>query len=77
MHVIKFNLMISSTSSWVLDFGSSAHICTSIQGLIESKRLKEGDIILWIDNEVKIIVEAIDIYPLRLSSKFRLDLKNY
>ena len=38
MLVIKSNLTVSSTSSWVLDFGSSAHICTSIQSLIESRR---------------------------------------
>ena len=41
MHVIE-----SSTSSWVLDSDSSAHICTSMQGLIESRRLREGDMIL-------------------------------
>ena len=30
MLVIESNLMVSSTSSWVLDSGSSAHICISI-----------------------------------------------
>ena len=30
MLVIESNLIVSSTSSWVLDSGSSAHICTSI-----------------------------------------------
>ena len=43
MLIIESNLMIFSTSSWVLDSGLSTHICTSMQGLIESKRLREGD----------------------------------
>ena len=30
MLVIKSNLMASSTSSWVLDSGSSAHVCISM-----------------------------------------------
>ena len=77
MLIVESNLMISSTSSWVLDSGSSAHICTSMQSLIESRRLKEGDMILWIGNGVKIITEAIRTYPLRLLSSFRLDLKDY
>ena len=46
MLVIESNLTVSSTSSWVLDFGSSAHIYTSMQGLIESRRLRKGDMIL-------------------------------
>ena len=77
MLVIKSNLMVSSTSSWILDSSSSAHICTSMQGLIESRRLREGDMILRIDNGAKIAVEAISTYPLRLPSGVRLDLKDY
>ena len=69
--------MISSTSSWVLDSDSSAHICTSMQSLIESRRLREGDMILQIGNGAKVTAEAVGTYPLRLPSKFRLDLKDY
>ena len=48
-----------------------------MQGLIESRRLREGDMILRIDNEVKVTVEVIGTYPLRLPSDFKLDLKVY
>ena len=75
--VIESNLMISSTSSWVLDSDLSAHICTSMQGLIKSRRLRKDDMILQIGNGVKVTVEAISTYSLRLSSEFRLDLKDY
>ena len=63
MFVIKSNLMVSSTSSWILDSGSSTHICTSIQDLIESRRLREDDMILRISNGAKIVAEAIGTYP--------------
>ena len=64
MLVIKFNLMVSSTSSWILDSGSSAHIYTSMQGLIESRRLREGDMILWVGNGAKIAAEVVGTYAL-------------
>ena len=76
MLVIESNLIVSSTSSWVLDSGSSTHICISIQDLIESRRLREGDMILRIGNGAKVAAEAVGTYPLRLSSDFRLDLKD-
>ena len=76
MLIIESNLIISSTSSWMSDSGLSAYIYTSMQGLIESRRLREGDIILRINNETKVAAEAVDTYPLRLSSDFRLDLKD-
>ena len=45
-------------------------------GLIESRRLREGDMILQIDNRVKVAAEAIGTCSLRLSLGFRLDLKD-
>ena len=76
MLVIESNLMVSSTSSWVLDFGSSVHICTLMQGLIENRNLREGDMILWISNEAKVATEAVGTNPLRLSFDVRLNLKD-
>ena len=64
MLTIESHLMIFSTSSWVLNSSSSAHICTLIQILIESRRLRQGEMILWIDNEAKVAAETIDTYPL-------------
>ena len=54
--VIESNLMISSTSSWMLDSGLNAHICTSVQDLIESRRLRKGDMILQVGNGAKVAV---------------------
>ena len=76
MLVIESNLTVSSTFSWVLDSGLSAHICTSMQGLIESRKLREGDMILRIDNGAKVATEAIGTYSFRLPFGVRLDLKD-
>ena len=40
MLIIESNLIVSSTSSWVLNSDSSAHICTSMQDLMGSRRLR-------------------------------------
>ena len=39
--------------------------------------MRKGDIILQIDNGAKITTEVVGTYPLRLPSRFRLDLKDY
>ena len=64
MLVIESNLTISSASSWVLDSGSSAHLCTSMQGLEDSRRLRDGDMILRIGNGARVAVVAVETYPL-------------
>ena len=48
-----------------------------MQGLIESRRLRKGDMILRVSNGAKVAAEAVGTYPLRLSSGIRLDLKDY
>ena len=76
MLIIESNLMVSFTSSWVLDSDSSTHICNSMQGLIESRRLREGDMILRVGNGAKVAAETVGTYPLRLPSSVRLNLKD-
>ena len=61
---LQSNLIVFSTSNWVLDSNFSTHICTSMQDLIESKRLRQDDMILQIDNRAKITAEIIETFPL-------------
>ena len=42
--IIESNLMVSSSSSWVLDSDSSTYLCTSMQDLEEVRGLKECEI---------------------------------
>ena len=64
MLVIKSNLTVSSASSWVLDSGSSAHLCTSMQGLKDSRRLRDGDMILCIKNGARVAAVVVETYHL-------------
>ena len=77
MLIIESNLTISSASSWMLDSGSSAHLCTSMQGLEDSRRLRDGDMILRIGNRARVAVVAVGTYSLRLPSGLDLVLKDY
>ena len=62
MLVIESNLTVFSAFSWVLDSGSSAHLCTSMQDLEESMRLRDGDMILRIRNGVRVAAVAVETY---------------
>ena len=62
--IIKTNLTIFSSSSWILDSSLNVHLCTSMQDLEEMKRLKKGEITFWISNGVRIAVVAVETYPL-------------
>ena len=75
--VIETNLTIFSSSNWILDYGSSAHLCTSMQGLEEVRGLREGEITLRVGNGVRVAAVAARTYPLRLSLEFSLFLKDY
>ena len=64
MLVIESNLTVSSVSSWVLDSSSSAHLCTSMKGLEDSRRLRDGDMILRVGNGARVAAVAVGTYPL-------------
>ena len=64
MLIIETNLMIFSSSSWVLDFGSSAHLCTFMQDLEEVRGLRQGEITLRVGNGARFAAMAIGAYPL-------------
>ena len=75
--IIETNLMVFSSSSWILDFGSNAHLCTSMQDLEEVRGLREGEITLQISNRARIAAVAVGTYPLRLPLGVSLILKDY
>ena len=60
----------------MLDSGSSAHLCTSMQGLEDSRRLRDGEMILCVENGARVAIMTMGIYPLRLPSGLDLALKD-
>ena len=57
-----------STTNWVLDTGSSIHVCNSLQGLQVSRRFDDGEQFLSIRNGNRVPVLAIGVLSLVFES---------
>ncbi|KAM1321329.1 hypothetical protein PS2_014022 [Malus domestica] len=73
--VIESSFTVGS-NSWIFDSGASQHICNTMQGLVGSKSLSNGEMIVRVGNGTKISVKAIGTYMLNLPSGEVLELKN-
>ena len=76
IHVIDVFLADSPSNSWVLDTGSVAHICNSMQGLQRSRTLARGEVEMRVGNKASVAVMAVGTLPLHLPSGFILELNN-
>lgn len=65
-----------SSNSWVLDIGCGTHICNNVQGMRKSRKLKQGNLDLFVGNKTCAPVEAIGSYELKLPSGLTLILDN-
>ena len=74
IYVIDINLSIST--SWVLDTGCGSHICTNVQGLKRSRKLKKGDVDLRVGNGARVAALAVGTYELVLPNGLLLILNN-
>ncbi|GJU93276.1 putative RNA-directed DNA polymerase [Tanacetum coccineum] len=66
----------TTSDSWVLDTGCGTHICTVLQGLKESRKLKHGELNLVMGNMKITPVTKIGKYELMLKSGVRIILNN-
>ena len=66
----------TTSDSWVLDTGCGTHICTVLQGLKESRKLKHGELNLVMGNRKITHVTKIGNYELMLKSGVRINLNN-
>ncbi|GKC45814.1 retrotransposon protein, putative, ty1-copia subclass [Tanacetum coccineum] len=66
----------TTSDSWVLDTGCGTHICTVLQGLKESRKLKHGELNLVMGNRKITPVTKIGKYELMLKSGVRINLNN-
>ncbi|MBN6697926.1 DDE-type integrase/transposase/recombinase, partial [Escherichia coli] len=74
MFVIEINLSTPTNTSWILDTGCGAHICTHVQGLQHSRRLISGEVDLRVGNGSRVAVLAVGTYRLSLPSGLVLEL---
>ena len=56
--------------TWVLDTGSSIHICNLLQGLQVTRRFGEGERFLNVENERSVPILALGIIMLVFNSHF-------
>ena len=74
--VIETNLVDGPFDSWCVDFGTISHICNMLQGLKETQRLNEGEVILKIGTGATVVATAIGTFYLELSSSRILVLED-
>ncbi|GJS31430.1 retrotransposon protein, putative, ty1-copia subclass [Tanacetum coccineum] len=78
-HSGMFMIELHNTTTlnlWVLDTTCGTHICTVLQGLKESRRLKHGELNLVMGNRKITPVTRIGKYELMLKFGVRIDLNN-
>ncbi|GJV95740.1 putative ribonuclease H-like domain-containing protein [Tanacetum coccineum] len=63
--------------TWVYDMGCGTHICNTLQGLRESRKLKHGALSLYMGNGMRAAVEAIGSFDLILPSGLIVVLDNF
>ena len=62
--LLKICLAQNPTNSWCVDSGCTNHICNSLQGFQETRKLKEGDLFLTLADGSRIPIVAIGVYNL-------------
>ncbi|GJR03260.1 retrotransposon protein, putative, ty1-copia subclass [Tanacetum coccineum] len=64
--IFTIELFSFPNKSWVYDTGCGTHICITKQGLRGARKLKQGDLYLYVGNGVRAQVEAIGSFDLVL-----------
>ena len=62
-------LVNNPMDSWCVDLGCTNHICNTLQGFQETRRLNEGELFLALANGRKIPVVAIGVFNLCFGSR--------
>jgi hypothetical protein len=76
INVIKINITVSSSDSWVFGTRSMIHTCNSLQGLSLTRRFAKGELDVHVGNGAKVAAIAVGTFHLRLPSRLVLEL-NY
>ena len=76
IYVIEVNVTTFGFTSWVLNTGCGAHICTNMNGLSNSRILEKGQVDLRLGNGARVAALAVGTFHLSLPSGLVLELKN-
>ncbi|GAV72407.1 hypothetical protein CFOL_v3_15895, partial [Cephalotus follicularis] len=68
MFMIKLNLTLNISSTWILDIGCETNHCNSLQGLRKVRQLGAGDLDLRLGDGFRIIAMAVGIFDITWSN---------
>ena len=74
--VVESCLAVLSTSTWCVDTGATNHVCNSLQGFQETRRLSDGEIYLHMGNATRVAAVAVGNVLLNFSSDRSLILRD-
>ena len=67
--LLEICLVKNPTDSWCVDSGSTNHICNSLQGFQETRKLNKGELFLTLAYGSKILVVAVGVVNLCFESR--------
>ena len=62
--VVESCLLTCNTGTWCVDTGATNHVCNSLQGLQEIRRLAEWEIYLLMGDTLRVTVVAVGVVTL-------------
>ena len=65
--------LADSTDSWIIDSGATNHVCSSLQGFQERRRLNKNEINLRLGNGTLVSASAVGDIRVYLDSRRHLD----
>ena len=74
--LLELCLVQNPTNSWYVDSGCTNHICNSLQGFQETRKLNEGEFFLTLVYGSRIPVVVVGVFNLRFESRV-LVLQDY
>ena len=67
--LLEICIVQNPTDSWCVDLGCTNHICKSLQGFQETRKLCEGELFLTLANRSRIPVVAVGVFNLCFDSR--------
>ena len=68
--VLESNLVEVDSQSWIIDSGSTNHICSSLQMFSSSRELSDGECSMVVENGANVSAVAVGAVRLELGNKF-------
>ena len=67
--LLEICIVQNPTDSWCVDLGCTNHICNSLQGFQETRKLCEGELFLTLANRSRIPIVAVGVFNSCFDSK--------